>query len=372
LEMDFRGALEPDPVARSTVLFIRPTDSSFILTDQKIIESEYTVKAFAINQGKDKLKYFFKLFELALFLLYNQRRSKAFITWFGDYHAVIMVLIGRLFRKITVIFAGGQEAICYKELGKGVYLKWFRGGCAKYAIRNATLVLPNHRSLIYHENHFYDENQPHIDGIRHYVDNLKCRMEIIPNGIDHNRINLRKEIHKEQDLVLTVGTMNRLGDFYNKGFDLFIEAARLCQDLRFVLIGIKKEFLGWVETVYGVSKLTNLTIVSSFCSDEVLSEYYNRANVYVQVSITEGMPVSLGEAMLCECTPVGSDVNGIPDAIGPHGVIIHKRTPEDLRLAIRRAMELRSGKAAREYTIANYSVSRRRERIMEVFRDFIR
>ena len=102
---------------------------------------------------------------------------------------------------------------------------------------------------------------------------MKCRIEIIPNGIDHNRINLREGTHKEQDLVLTVGTMNRLGDFYNKGFDLIIEAVSLCKDLRFVLIGIKKEFLGWVETVYGVSRLTNLTIVPSFCSDEVLSEY---------------------------------------------------------------------------------------------------
>jgi glycosyltransferase involved in cell wall biosynthesis len=370
--MDFRGALEPDPVTRSIVLFIRPTDSSFILTDQKIIESEYIVKAFAINQGKSRRKYLFKLAELVLFLLYNQRKSEAFITWFGDYHAAVIVLIGRFFRKPIILFVGGQETVCYKELGKGVYLKWFRGACVKYAIRNATLVLPNHRSLIYHENYFYDESQPHIDGIRHYVDNLKCRIEVIPNGIDHNRINRREEIRKEHDLVLTVGTMNRLGDFYNKGFDLFIEVARLCQDLRFVLIGIKREFLGWVEITCGVSKLTNLTIVPSFCSDEVLSEYYNRANVYVQVSITEGMPVSLGEAMLCECVPVGSNVNGIPDAIGAHGIVIHKRTPEALRIAIRRALELKSGKSAREHTLANFSVSSRRERIVEVLRDVIR
>jgi glycosyltransferase involved in cell wall biosynthesis len=370
--MDFRGALEPDPVARSNVLFIRPTDSSFILADQRIIEGEYAVTAFAINQGKNKRKYLFKLFELALFLLHNQRRSSAFITWFGDYHAAVMVLIGRLFRKTTVVFVGGQEAVCYKELRKGVYLKWFRGACVRYALRNATLVIPNHSSLMYHENYFYDSNQPHIDGIGHYIDHLKCRVEIISNGIDHNRIDRRESVQKEHDLVLTVGTMNKLGDFYNKGFDLFIEVARLCQDLRFVLIGIKKEFLEWTETSYGVSRLTNLTIVPSFCPDEVLSEYFNRANVYVQASITEGMPVSLGEAMLCECIPVGSEVNGIPDAIGPHGVIIHKRTPEDLRIAIRKAMELKSGKSAREYTIANYSVSRRRERILEVFRDVIR
>ena len=353
------------------VLFIKPTNSSFIRTDQKILENNYSVKVFLINQGKNKWKYFLHLFELAFFLVKNAAKSKAFITWFGDYHAAVIVLFGRLLGKKTIIFAGGQEAICYKELGKGVYLKKIRGVCVKYALRNATLVLPNHHSLIYHENYFYNETHPHIDGIKYYVPNLKCKIEVIPNGIDHNRIDRDKKIQKEEDLVLTVGTMNKVADFYNKGFDLFIEVALLCPDLRFVMISVKKEILEWVETKYRVSELPNLSIIPAFCPDDVLMEYYNRANIYVQVSITEGMPVSLSEAMLCECIPVGSNVNGIPDAIGPHGIIIYKRTPEELQNAIRKALKLDTGKSAREYTIANFSVAVREKKLQEVLEKYI-
>lgn len=369
--MDSCAALKLDSMPQTQVLFIKPTNSSFILTDQRILEDKYAVKTYFVDQGRNKCKYLLHLIELVLFLIHNRKESRAFITWFGDYHAGIMVLIGKLLKKTTVIFAGGQEAICYRELGKGVYLKWFRGACVKYAIRNATVVLPNHQSLVYHENYYYNDSIPHIDGIRHYVTNLRCRIEVIPNGIDSSRIDRRREIQKEQDLVLTVGTMNKVADFYNKGFDLFIDTARNCRDLRFILIGLKERFLKWVESQYSLSEISNLTIISTFCSDDVLSEYYNRASIYVQASITEGMPVSLGEAMLCECIPVGSNVNGIPDAIGPHGIIIYRRSSEDLRAAIRKAMTLESGKSARRYTMDNFSVSARKARIMDVLRDFI-
>lgn len=349
------------------ILFIKPTDSSFIRTDQKILEKNYTVKTFLLNQGKDKRKYFLRLIGLAFFLIRNSRKSVAFVTWFGDYHAAVMVFMGRLLGKKTVIFAGGQEAICYKELGKGVYQKKFRGACVKFAIRNATLVLPNHKSLIYHENYFYNREKPHIDGIKHYVPNLKCKIEVVPNGIDTDRIRWDQGATKQPNLVLTVGTMNTIADFYNKGFDLFIDVARTNPDLEFVLISIKKQFADWVETNYKVSEIKNLTVIPAFCPDDVLSEYYNKAKIYVQISITEGMPVSLSEAMLCECIPVGSNVNGIPDAIGPHGIVIYNRDAKELEAAIRNALTMDAGRDARNSVINNFSLSLRELKIKEVF-----
>ena len=352
---------------QSSIIFIKASNSSFIVTDQKILEKHYNVIPYLIKQGKAKQNFALRLLALGVFLISNRNKSKVFVTWFGDYHAAVMVFIGRLFRKTTIIFAGGQEAICYKELGKGVYLKKIRGFCVKYALRNASLVLPNHQSLIYHENYFYNSEHPHIDGIKHYVPNLRCKIEVIPNGIDPDRIHFDKGIQKLPNRVLTVGTMNKMADFYNKGFDLFIEVARRNPDLDFVLISIKKEFFPWIESNYKTSEIKNLNIIPSFCPDDLLSEHYNKSKVYVQASITEGMPVSLSEAMLCECIPVGSNVNGIPDAIGPHGIIIYQRKADVLELAIRKALTLDSGKDARQYTIQNYSILVREKKMVEVF-----
>ena len=171
-------------------------------------------------------------------------KSDALICWFGGIVCRNNDTIARLLGEKSIIIAGGQEAICYKKtLGKGVYLKRFRGWCVKYALRNATLILPNHSSLIYHENSFYNSDNPHIDGIRYYVKDLKGEIIVVPNGIDFSRINRNQEIKKNQNLVLTVGTMNKEADFYNKGFDLFISLSQLHKNKEFVLIGVKKSYL---------------------------------------------------------------------------------------------------------------------------------
>jgi glycosyltransferase involved in cell wall biosynthesis len=353
---------------QKTLLYIKPANSSFIVSDQKLLEKHYHVFPYLVKQSGKKWKFFFDLFSLAFFLVGNARKSELFVCWFGDYHAAIMVLIARIFKKKSIIIAGGQEAICYKELGKGVYLKRFRGWSVRYALRNATLILPNHTSLIYHENYFYNADNPHIDGIRHYVKNIKGKIIVVPNGIDFSRIDRNLGIQKIPNLVLTVGTMNKEADFFNKGFDLFIELSRLHPDKEFVLIGVKKSYLYWIEDKFKISEIRNLKIIPSFCPDEILLNYFNKSTIYLQVSVTEGMPVSLGEAMLCECIPVGSNVNGIPDAIADTGVLVYKRDINELSEALTKAFTLKTGANARIHTLKHFSMAQREEKLISAIR----
>lgn len=354
-----------------TLIYIKPAESSFILTDQKLLEKHFKVLPFSLNQSAGTFSFFIRLIKLIFFLCLNAAKSDAFICWFGDYHSAIMVFIAKLSRRKTVIIAGGQESICYKELGKGVYLKKIRGAFVKYALRNANLILPNHASLIYHENYFYNEKNPHIDGIRHYVHNIKGEMAVVPNGIDFSRIDRDPTIEKVENLVLTVGTMNKEADFYNKGFDLFIDLARINPDKEFVMIGTNRKYHDWIEERFKVSYLPNLTIIHSFCPDEKLKSYYNKARIYLQISITEGMPVSLGEAMLCECIPIGSNVNGIPDAIGDTGVIIYKRDNDELNLALKSAFNMKTGAFARDRIIDNFSLGQRENALKDLISKYI-
>jgi len=356
---------------QKTLIYIKPANSSFIVSDQQLLEKHFTVIPFLVKQSGNKAMFFRSIINLAVFLLFNSGKANAFICWFGDYHAAVMVFIARIVNKKTIIFAGGQEAICYKELGKGVYQKKFRGLCVKFALRNATLILPNHASLIYHENYFYNADHPHIDGIRHYVRKLKGEIIVVENGIDFSRVDRNPEIQKDPDLVLTVGTMNNESDFRNKGFDLFIELSKLHPDRKFVLIGFKKSYQAWLEEKFMVSKIHNLTIIPSFCPDEILKENFNKAKVYLQISITEGMPVSLGEAMLCECIPVGSNVNGIPDAIGDTGVLVYKRDIDELSRGLVKAFSLNSGIEARKHVINNFSQTQREEKIISILKRLV-
>ena len=349
------------------IIYIKPANSSFIRGDQQIFEKKYDVRPYLMNQNKNNFIYGAKLIGLFFYLLSNIfRKDVIFVSWFADYHSALMAFVAKLIHKKSIIFIGGQEAVSYPELKKGVYRKKIRGICVKFALRNTTLIIANHKSLIYHENYYYNAKNPHIDGIKHYVSGLKTKTEIVYNGIDSSKFKRDESIDKQANLVLTVGTMSQIGDFYNKGFDLFIEAASRNSSLNFVLIGLNPNYLDWTEENYKVSQIKNLQIIPSFCPHEVLNEKYNKAKVFVQASITEGMPNTLSEAMLLECTPVGSNINGIPDAIGNTGVVFKQRKVEDLEAGITEALKMNSGKMDRKRDIDMFSFEKRENEILNI------
>jgi len=207
--------------------------------------------------------------------------------------------------------------------------------------------------------------------MKFYVPGLKTKIVVIPNGIETNKFYREPSIPKDPKTILTVGTMNSVYDFLNKGFDLFISLARRNPDLNFILVGIKKPFLPWIEKNYPFYDIINLKVIYSFCPHEVLFESYNKAKVFIQASITEGMPNTLCEAMLCECIPVGSNVNGIPDAIGDTGIIIKKRDVTELEAGLRKAIELNTGVEASRRIKENFSFDLREKNLISALEEIV-
>jgi glycosyltransferase involved in cell wall biosynthesis len=350
------------------IFYIKPNNSSFIRGDEEILARHYKILPLLLNQSKGNLVYSMNMLRMCFKLVVEGLFGKAvFVCWFADYHSALMVFLAKLTGSKSIIFIGGQETVCYWELGKGVYRNKIRALFVKYSLRNASRVIANHQSLIYHENNYYNVENPHIDGVQHYVKGFKSPVDIVFNGIDPLKFVRDFSISKQYNLILTVGTMNHEGDFLNKGFDMFIQVAARKPELDFVLIGLKPAYLDWVEENYKVSTISNLTIIPSFCPQEVLSENYNKAKVFVQASITEGMPNTLSEAMLMGCVPVGSNINGIPDAIGDTGVIVMHRNVEEIDAAIDIALKMNTSAAARQRVIEMFSFEKREAQLVEIF-----
>jgi len=350
------------------IFYIKPNNTSFIKGDEELLSKHFGVKPILLDQAKGNAIYFRNMLKMCFILIGGGFfRKNIYACWFADYHAAVMVFLARITRSKSIIFIGGMETVCYPELGKGVYRNKFRGWFVRYALKNANLVIANHHSLIYHENSYYNAENPHIDGVKHYVAGFKTPVEIVYNGIDSKKFVRDYNIIKQENLILTVGTMNHLGDFQNKGFDVFIQVAARNPQWNFVLIGLNRNYVDWVESNYSVSNIPNLKIIPTFCPHEVLSESYNKAKLFVQASITEGMPNTLSEAMLMECIPVGSNINGIPDAIGDTGVVVMHRKVEEIEMAISKAMKMNTAKAARERVIELFSFERREKQLKEIF-----
>ena len=355
------------------IIYVKPNNSSFIRGDEELLSKHFEVSTLLLEQAKGNRVYFKNMLKMCWVLLSKGLSGKfIFVCWFADYHSALMTFFARITGNKSVIFIGGQETVCYPELGKGVYRNKFRGWFVGYSLRNATQVIANHQSLIYHENKYYNAENPHIDGVKHYVKGFKTPVDVVYNGVDPTKFVRDPQILKQQNLVLTVGTMSHLGDFQNKGFDMFIQVAARRPQWQFVLIGLYKSYLDWVEENYAVSKIPNLKIIPSFCPQDILNENYNKAQVFVQCSITEGMPNTLSEAMLLECIPVGSNINGIPDAIGKTGVVVQHRNVEEVEAAIEKALQMNTSADARQRVIDLFSFQKREKLLVEIFEKLLK
>ncbi|OPZ66257.1 MAG: Trehalose synthase [bacterium ADurb.Bin478] len=134
--------------------------------------------------------------------------------------------------------------------------------------------------------------------------------------------------------------------------DLFAATAEQCPDYDFVIVGLQGQARQAIENL----KLSNLRLIDPL-GIESLREHYQKANIYMQLSLREGLPNAVIEAMLCECVAIGSRSGGIPEAIGPVGFILDERTPQAAAAALHQAMAAAPelGSRSRQWAQTNFS-----------------
>jgi len=104
-----------------------------------------------------------------------------------------------------------------------------------------------------------------------------------------------------------------------------------------------------------------------FMQPEQLPELLGKHQFYIQVSMTEGFPNALIEAMACGCVPIVSQVGVMPEIIGDTGYILESKDPQLLEKLIRKAIaEYTPMKAlAARARATQYSIERRTDVLLE-------
>ena len=139
-----------------------------------------------------------------------------------------------------------------------------------------------------------------------------------------------------------------------KGIDLIIEAAPFFPDYKFIIVGVDK-----VDSL--ITKSKNVIVLPKE-SNENLINYYSKSKFYLQLSMAEGFPNALCEAMLCECVPIVSNVFSMPEIIDNSGFVLMKRDLNLLKEVLTSAIGTDTnahGKNAREVIAKNYSLLER-------------
>ncbi len=337
--------------ANKTVLYIYPHLATFIQRDFSIIERHYQLKKKDFNQagGRDIV---FSFLQQLFYLLRNIGETDIIVCMFLGYHSFLPSLFARLFGKPCLSIIGGTESHSYPSIHYGTLRKPLYRWFTKMSYLNSTHIAPVHESLVLWKDDYYGKDYP-MQGYQYFFPEVKVPFTAVYNGYDAEQFKPQLGIEKQPNTFLTVAGTLSGGEFYRKGIDLIIEAARAFPEYRFTIISTPHE---------AIPDLPNLKLIPTMPVHELLP-YFSSHEFYFQLSIAEGFPNAICEAMLCECIPIGSAVYGIPLIIGNTGFVLEKKDSELLKSLIVRAVasdKKSLAKAARE-RIKNEFPQQRRE-----------
>ena len=323
-------------------MFVYPYLSSFIKADLKILKRHFDVKAIQWTRTRD--------IKNMLRIMWCIFRTDLSFTWFAGGHAARVVFFSKLFRKKSIVVVGGYEVANVPEINYGLMTSPKSARRVKYVLENADKVLTVDDSL----------KMEAINNARVGGENIIT----VPTGYDTEKWKVKGE---KEDLTISVS----VGDTWNrarlKGLDVFVESAKFLPEINFMVIGIQGEALEKLQYIAP----PNVDFVNPLPQDELIS-YYQRAKVYCQLSMREGLPNALCEAMLCECVPVGTNRYGIPTAIGDTGFYVHHGDPKATAGAIKEALRSEKGKEARERIKKMFPIARREKEIVDIISQILK
>lgn len=326
------------------VLFIYTNLSTFVQTDISIIKQSFQLKSYSYNANKKLWLNAVEQVKLLFWVIGKIYKAKAVYIWFADYHSLIPILFARVFKKPSYLVIGGYDVTSIPEICYGSFSNPIRAFFTRYSIKYASLNLPVVDSL--------------VENIYKYVPSAKVK--VICTGYDAKLFS-SNNIPKK-NIILTVGTADNWQRIKIKGIDTFIKVAEKMPKIKFIMVGVNK------VVIKKYFKLPpNVEIIEEIPQKELI-KYYQKAKIYAQFSLREGLPNVVCEAMLCKCIPVGFNVGGIPIAIGDCGYILNNKDINEIVKVLNNIILSGNnmGKNARDRIIDNFSLEKRRKEIFEI------
>ena len=325
------------------ILFVCTSKSSFIQKDLELLRKHFEVKVidyFILSirgRPKDTLKTIFNMLRGIFW-------ADLTFSWFASTHAFWAVRLSKIFKKKSIVVVGGIDVAKVPEIGYGWMLNPKTARKVRYVLENADKVLTVDDAL-------------KKDAIKNL--NVKGEnIQTVPTGYDYEKF---KPEGEKEGLVMTVSVGDEWVRVQLKGLDTFVKAAKILPDVSFLVIGIQGDALKKLQDI----SPSNVKFINLLPQEELIP-FYQRAKVYCQLSMREGLPNALCEAMLCECVPVGTNVQGIRTAIGDCGFYVPYGDEKATAEAIKEALNSDKGKEVRERIKNMFPIERRERELIRI------
>jgi glycosyltransferase involved in cell wall biosynthesis len=328
------------------IFFVHQELRSFVKKDLDILREKHEVRTLQFVSRK-----YFDLIPSMWKLLCGIAWCDISFSWFGKLHAFFAVIFSKLLGKRSIVVAGGDDVAAMPEIDYGLCCKWWKGWCPLFLFKLADAIIA--------VSEYTKKEAMRNTGI------VDQKIPIVYHGFsrDHFR---RFENIKKESMVITVSQIFTESNI-RKGLETFVRSARYLPGVQFYLVG--RAFPLEDRTIDFLKKIASDNVVfTGEVSDDELIKLFNRARVYVQLSLHEGFGCAIAEAMLCGCVPVVSRSGAIPEVVGNTGVYVDELTPENSAEKIKYALSLPddNGEKARYRIIEKFPLERRKEQILEL------
>jgi len=252
--------------------------------DVEIMQDFGSVKVYEFGEIK-KAWSLFNFVRQFFHLIFH--RYDVYYCYFVDYHALLPVVWAKLMRRKSVVVVAGYDAMGIKTsvMTYGIFNSKWRGWIA--------------RRIYAWTDHVFLVSQGLVKQLRKNGIDIDDRFQVVYMGF--NIYNFRTENKSHYCFMIGVGSTDT--EFYRKGYDRFIALAEKLPAYTFYCIGLDKSRKGIPFNVIVLDPMPN---------DQVI-DLMSRAKVYLQPSRAEGWGTAITEALLCGCTVVSSEVDGIPE-----------------------------------------------------------
>lgn len=334
--------------------------SSFVARDIELLSPYYTIHEFDFATRK-KAALPLKFLLQAWFLLRYRRRAVASLTIIAGYVSFLPAFFDRFLGLRSVIVLGGTDSTCFPSIGYGNYSRRLMGAFTCWSLRWSSYLAPVYTTLE-HTAYTYDPSGAPYQGFRHFCKQVGTPVVEIWNGFAPEDWPLRDGEPPKAHFITIIATLDSYRKFMLKGVDLIVEAARRLPEATFTIVG-STQAPRWIPP-----ELKNITLLPP-TDRQGLIALLHQHRFYLQLSLSEGFPNALCEAMLCGCIPIGSAVAAIPFIVGDTGYLLERKDPDALEKLLRSALEdtdedtERSGEAARARVAGTFPPALRRERL---------
>ncbi|RMG63762.1 MAG: glycosyltransferase [Calditrichaeota bacterium] len=334
--------------------------SSFVRKDEDILRKRYPVVGFKFSSSPKWLTPW-RIVQQFSFILRHVWNTGLMVCQSAGYLSFLPVLLGKMFRIPVLIIVIGTDAHSFPSIHYGHFRKPALAWFTRFSLKHATVLAPVHGSLVDSVYEYDDRDFPR-QGFLYFAPDVRTPVRVILNGYDDRLFRPLPGIRRETtSFVTAVANIDIPDVYFRKGIDLYLEMARRFPDYRFVLLGVPPD--------HPMGKdLSNLEKIP-FVPQEKLAEVYSRCRFYLQLSMAEGLPNAICEAMLCECVPIASAVFALPEIVGDSGFLLPRRDPDLLEALIRKALHSdldRLGRRARARIQTLFPLKRREEELLQL------